>query len=314
MIQTRTKEVLELIDKWQKYLKLQKNYSEHTALAYQNDLLNFLDFINHYSATLVTIDSIKEVDIRLIRSWLAQRQQANYVAASNARSLSALKNFYKYLEKVGHIVGHAIFTVKNPKKAKILPKALSVADSALSINHIDEFAELEWIELRNKALLVLIYASGMRISESLALTKQHLHNKEVIKIKGKGNKERVIPWLPVAQNLIEQYLNKLPYNIRDNEPIFRGKLGKKLQAPVFNRELIKLRRFYGLPEHLSAHAFRHSFASHLLENGADMRAIQELLGHKSLSSTQRYTKISLQHLENVYNNAHPIIKSNKGIL
>ncbi len=308
MSHTTTTEVLELIEKWQKYLELQKNYSAHTILSYKNDLLHFLNFINHYSGTLVTIDSIRQVDIRLIRSWLANRQQGNYVAASNARSLSSVKNFYKYLEKINNIVGHAIFTVKNPKKARMLPKALSLVDSSLSINHIDEFAQVEWLELRNKALLVLLYASGMRISESLALTKQHLHNMDVIKIKGKGNKERLIPWLPVARELIEKYLAKLPYNISDNEAIFRGKLGKKLQAPVFNRELIKLRRFYGLPEHLSAHAFRHSFASHLLENGADMRSIQELLGHKSLSSTQRYTKISLQHLENVYNNAHPIIK------
>ncbi|CAF2948096.1 unnamed protein product [Rotaria sp. Silwood2] len=159
--------------------------------------------------------------------------------------------------------------------------------------------------------IILQDTAGLRISEALSITKTHFQDLDFLKIIGKGKKERLIPWLPVSRILIEQYLNKLPYNINDTEPIFRGQLGKKLQPAVFNRELIKLRRIYGLPEHLSAHSFRHSFASHLLENGADMRSIQELLGHNSLSSTQRYTKISLQHLENVYNIAHPITNAKK---
>ncbi|WP_375326365.1 tyrosine recombinase XerC [Candidatus Tisiphia endosymbiont of Nemotelus uliginosus] len=314
MIQTITPEILELINKWKQYLKLQKNYSEHTIISYTNDLLNFLDFINQYNAEIVTINSIKLVDVRLVRSWLAKRHQLQYVAASNSRSLSAVKNFYKYLEKVNIIACHAIISIKHPKKSQTLPKALSKEDSSLSIRHIVMFASCEWIEVRNTALLVLIYATGLRISEALSITKAHLRTLDFIKIQGKGNKERIIPLLPIARNLIENYLSKLPYNIKDTDPIFRGQLGRKLQAPVFNRELIKLRQMYGLPEHLSSHAFRHSFASHLLENGADMRSIQELLGHTSLSSTQRYTKISLQHLENVYNIAHPITKADKRII
>ncbi|XVN42962.1 MAG: tyrosine-type recombinase/integrase [Candidatus Rickettsia vulgarisii] len=311
MLQTKTIEILELIDKWRQYLRLQKNCSEHTIISYNNDLINFIDFISQYNSEIVSINSLKQVDIRIIRSWLAKRQQDNYIAVSNSRGLSAIKNFYKYLEKIHDISCHAVFSVKNPKKAKILPKALSQEDSKISIDHIDDFAELEWVELRNKALLVLIYATGLRISEALAINKMHLHNTEFIRIVGKGNKERLIPWVPDARELILKYLSKLPYNLDDREPIFRGKMGKKLQAPVFNRELIKLRRFYGLPEHLSAHSFRHSFATHLLENGAEMRSIQELLGHKSLSTTQRYTKISLKHLETVYNNTHPMSKSDK---
>lgn len=164
------------------------------------------------------------------------------------------------------------------------------------------------MELRNKALLILIYASGLRISEALSITKIHLQNLDFIKVVGEGNKERVIPWLPIVRSLIEEYLKLLPYDLNDQEPIFRGKQGKKLQPPVFNRELIKLRRFYGLPEYLTAHSFRHSFASHLLENGADLRSIQELLGHKSLSTTQSYTKTNIKHLEAVYNVSHPIKK------
>ncbi len=306
-------EVTTLVDKWVKYLKLQKNYSEHTIIAYNNDLGHFFNFIYHYNSEIVTINFIRQVDIRLIRSWLAKRQQSNYIATSNSRSLSAIKNFYSYLEKTNNITCHAVFSVKNPKKAKILPKSLSQDDAKFSIEHIkactkDDGSNSEWIELRDKAILVLIYATGLRISEALSINKSHLQNLDYIKIIGKGNKERQVPWMPVARDLVEQYLSKLPYNIGEKDPIFKGEFGKKLQAPVFNRQLIKLRRLYGLPEYLSAHSFRHSFATHLLENGADLRAIQELLGHKNLSTTQHYTKVNLKHLENVYDNSYQKMK------
>jgi integrase/recombinase XerC len=143
------------------------------------------------------------------------------------------------------------------------------------------------------------------------LTGKHLKNNEFIKIDGKGNKERIIPWIEGVKDLIDQYLKLLPFSIEEDEQIFRGAQGKPLQAPVFNRELMKLRRLYGLPEHLSSHSFRHSFATHLLESGANLRAIQELLGHASLSSTQGYTKVNSQHLENIYDKSHPLAKEQK---
>lgn len=305
MLDTQTQE---LIIKWQKYLSLQKNYSNHTLISYNNDLKHFLEFMNYYNSDIVTMDYIKAADIRLMRSWLAKRKCDNFVTSSIARGLSAIKNFYKFLEKTAELHNHVVFSIKSPKKSKLLPKALSEEEVNISLDHIEEYGNSQWIEIRNKALLVLIYASGLRISEALSITKLHLQNLEFIKIMGKGSKERVIPWLAIARNLITEYLEKLPYELKDDEPIFRGKQGKKLQPPVFNRELIKLKRFYGLPEHLSAHSFRHSFASHLLENGADLRSIQELLGHKSLSTTQSYTKTSIKHLETAYVTAHPIKK------
>lgn len=305
MLDTQTQE---LIIKWQKYLSLQKNYSNHTLISYNNDLKHFLEFMNYYNSDIVTMDYIKAADIRLMRSWLAKRKCDNFVTSSIARGLSAIKNFYKFLEKTADLHNHVVFSIKSPKKSKLLPKALSEEEVNISLDHIEEYGNIQWIEIRNKALLVLIYASGLRISEALSITKLHLQNLEFIKIMGKGSKERVIPWLAIARNLITEYLEKLPYELKDDEPIFRGKQGKKLQPPVFNRELIKLKRFYGLPEHLSAHSFRHSFASHLLENGADLRSIQELLGHKSLSTTQSYTKTSIKHLETAYVTAHPIKK------
>ncbi len=298
-------EVVRIVDEWRNYLNIQKNYSDNTLESYSNDINNFLNFIAEYLEQNVSLKIIASVDIRLIRSWLSKRHRNNYNAASNARALSSVKNFYKFLEKKHDINCHAIFTIKTPRKTKTLPKALSEEETLISLKNIQLLGDEEWIHIRNKTLLTLIYASGLRISEALSITKQHLNNREFIKITGKGNKERLVPWIESVRLLSEKYIEKLPYSISMDEPIFRGKRGKPLQRSVFNYELIKLRRMLGLPEHLSSHAFRHSFATHLLENGANLRSIQDLLGHKSLSSTQKYTKINKKHLESVYNKAHP---------
>jgi integrase/recombinase XerC len=303
--------VLNLVEKWREYLNLQKNYSNHTQVSYLNDVQNFLNFISEYLACTVSATDLASVDKRLIRSWLAKLHNQGYLASSIARALSSIKNFYRFLEKNAEIKCHEIYSIKSPKKAKTLPKALTKEQLSTSITHIEEFGKKDWVELRNKALLVLIYASGLRISEALSLTKNQINNQEFIKVLGKGNKERIVPWIDDARTLVSQYLAALPFYIEENTPVFRGAQGKPLKAPVFNRELIALRRYYGLPEHLSAHAFRHSFATHLLENGADLRSIQDLLGHASLSTTQKYTKVNLKHLESVYNRAHPLSDSEK---
>lgn len=306
-----SQKILDLVEKWREYLSLQKNYSHHTQISYINDIQNFLKFMSEYLACTIDTTDLANVDKRLMRSWLAKCHIDGYLASSTARALSAVKNFYKFYERNANIKCHEIYSIKSPKKAKILPKALSEEQLLTSINHIDEFGKKEWVELRNKALLVLIYASGIRISEALSITKSQINNQEFIKICGKGGKERIVPWINEARTLIDRYLEVLPFHIEEDAQIFRGTHGKPLQAPVFNRELIALRRYYGLPEHLSAHAFRHSFATHLLENGADLRSIQDLLGHASLSSTQKYTKVNLKHLENIYDKAHPMSDDKK---
>ena len=302
-------EINSIVKEWQAYLELQKNYSKNTKEAYLNDLKAYFTFISNYSEKSVNLKSISLVDIRLIRSWLSDRRFADYTASSTARALSSVKSFYKYLEKTRNIVCHSIYAVSSPKKAKPLPKALSKEDTLFSLDKVASLSETRWIDLRNRSLLTLIYASGLRISEALSLTKQHIKETEYIKVIGKGNKERLVPWINNVKKLILEYLEELPHTIGENEPIFKTKTGKVLHRCNFNSELVKLRRIYGLPEHLSSHSFRHSFATHLLENGADLRAIQELLGHKSLSTTQKYTKINLTHLESVYNKSHPEAKA-----
>ena len=302
-------EINSIVKEWQAYLELQKNYSKNTKEAYLNDLKAYFTFISNYSEKSVNLQSISLVDIRLIRSWLSDRRFADYTASSTARALSSVKSFYKYLEKTRNIVCHSIYAVASPKKAKTLPKALSKEDTLFSLDKLASLSETRWIDLRNRSLLTLIYASGLRISEALSLTKQHIKETEYIKVIGKGNKERLVPWINNVKKLILEYLEELPHTIGENEPIFKTKTGKVLHRCNFNSELVKLRRIYGLPEHLSSHSFRHSFATHLLENGADLRSIQELLGHKSLSTTQKYTKINLTHLESVYNKSHPEAKA-----
>lgn len=294
-----------IINNWQEYLRSNRNYSNNTISSYLNDLENFLDFISKYHSCKASFDLIKKSDIRSLRSWMSERVKKEYSTISNARALSSIKNFFRFLEKKHDIKSHYIFTLQPPKKPKPLPKALSQKEAKISLESLDILGSQEWIHYRNKALLTLIYASGLRISEALSITKKHLDDEEFIKITGKGNKERLIPWISQSRLLIQQYLSVLPYHIEDNHPIFRGQKGGPLNRSVFNKELIKLRRILALPEHLSSHSFRHSFATHLLENGADLRSIQSLLGHESLSSTQRYTKINKSYLEDVYFKTHP---------
>jgi integrase/recombinase XerC len=301
-----SQEVLNLVLYWLEKLEHIKNYSGNTLISYQNDIYEFLNFIGTHNNNQTKLSNIITADINTFRSWLASRRLKNYDNASTCRAISALKNFYKFLAKNYGYQNDAISSIKNPKKKQVLPKALLETEIDMAIENIEKvnIDGEEWVNLRNKAILILIYATGLRISEALSLSKQNILN-NIIKVVGKGDKERVVPLLPIAQKYIDLYLAKLPWMIDNNEPIFRGLRGKPLNNAIFARELIKLRRFCGLPEYCSSHSFRHSFATHLLENGSDLRTIQELLGHSSLSATQRYTKINTDHLKYIYNSNHP---------
>lgn len=298
-----------IIFDWRNYLKEQKALSDLTLSAYIFDLENLISFLKSYFEQELTLELLANLDTRSIRSWLSYRFQNNYSHRSNSRALSAVKNFYGYLEKKYNVKCHALYAIKSPRKSKTLPKALSQREIDLSINHLDSatlYGSPEaWVRLRNKALLTLIYATGMRISEALSLTEDHLKNPDNIKILGKRNKERLIPWIKESRQLVLKYVESVPFKIPEGESIFRGEKGGILQRAVFNKVLINLRRALGLPETLSAHAFRHSFATILLENGGELKAIQELLGHQSLSTTQIYTKINASRLMSVYEKTHP---------
>jgi integrase/recombinase XerC len=302
--------LVEIVSKWMVYLEHEKFYAKNTILSYENDLENFLEFLKTYHNKSLNLSDIENIDTRTIRAWLAKRKIRKFSNSSTLRALSSVKNFYKFLYLETGNMNDAIFSINGPKKQSSVPKALSKENTESAIDNVANFSKDRWIGKRDIAILMLIYGSGLRISELLSITKNHLTG-DIVKIIGKGNKERIIPLIESVKLSILDYLNELPYKIEDDIPIFLGRNGKILQAPVFRRQLIKLRRALGISESTSPHSFRHSFATHLLENGADLRSIQELLGHKNLSTTQNYTKVNFQHLYLTYLSSHPIAKLKK---
>lgn len=294
------------IEKWIEYLKHEKGYSNHTIISYKHDIEDYISFLIEYSGEEPSFDAICKVDLQTLRSYLSKRKIKNFSNASSSRSLSGIKNFYRFIYQITNISNDAITNIKSPKKQQNIPKALSFSEVMYAINNLS--LEESWVGIRDKSLLMLIYGTGMRISEALSITKKHIDG-EYIVIKGKGSKERMIPWITEARSLVQKYLESMPFDIANDEPIFRGEKGGILSSAVYSRRLINLRRSLGLPEHMSAHSFRHSYATHLLENGADLRSIQELLGHSDLTSTQRYTKVNLDHLIKSYNKALPTKES-----
>lgn len=295
------------IKKWSEYLRVESGFSEHTIASYLHDLNDLIEFLTKHNASVPSLNDLENIDTKTIRSWLSQRKISEYSSSSSKRALSGVKSFYRFLHQITGNSNSAIFAISGPKKPEIIPRALSLEDVMSAINSSDDFSKNDWIAKRDKALITLIYSCGLRISEALAITKESLL-KDYIVVKGKGSKERIVPFIQVALVSINDYLEYLPFEVSNKDPIFLGEKGGVLSTGVFSRRLIKLRRNLGLPEHLSAHAFRHSFATHLLENGADLRSIQELLGHEDLSTTQRYTKVNLDHISKSYKAAHPFSK------
>jgi integrase/recombinase XerC len=292
---------------WIDHLTDQMNSSEHTDVANKNELEDFLKFLFKYLENEITLKTITDSDIRTFRSWLAFRFSQKKAASSSARAVASLRNFYRFLIDHNCCQSSKIFSIKTPKKAVTTPKALSVNDTLDCIAHLSD-VKTDWTNLRDEALLILIYGTGLRISEALSVTKNHL-KEDALRVTGKGNKQRIVPLLDSVRAKLTQYAEVIPFILQDDRPIFLGKRGKTLQASSFRIRIKNMRQKLELSKTVTPHAFRHSFATHLLHNGANLRAIQELLGHVSLSSTQKYTKTELTHLKKAYE-SHPL---NKGL-
>jgi integrase/recombinase XerC len=304
MMSAVSKELQQTIDEWQEWMAHGKRASKHTLVSYANDLNHFLAFLSEHQGGRVTFSHLKKMEARDFRSWLASRA-GEYEATSTARALSTLKSFYRYLEKQSHVKNDAIFQLRGPKLKKSLPKALGEDQSAQALAMIGTQHEDAWINKRDLALLVLIYGCGLRISEALGLTYKDVPQGDVLSIIGKGNKERLVPVLPLVREGLADYIGACPFPFSADTPLFLGKRGKALDPAIFQLQIRKLRAALGLPDTVTPHAFRHSFATHLLSAGGDLRSIQELLGHASLSTTQRYTHVDKTRLMNAYKNAHP---------
>lgn len=291
-------------EKWQDWLAHVRKASQHTLVSYEHDMQHFFSFIAEHKGQGLTLGLLQNLTARDIRAWLASRAD-DYEATSTARALSTTKNFFRRLEKEGLIENPAIFHIRSPRLKKSLPKALAEDQADAALQAAGALHEEEWLNARDLALLTLIYGCGLRISEALSLTYGDIPKTDAITITGKGNKQRVVPVLPTVTEAITAYAQSCPYPFEPDTPLFYGKRGKPLDPGVFQYQLRKLRRSLNLPESATPHAFRHSFATHLLSAGGDLRAIQELLGHASLSTTQRYTHVDKKRLLSAYKSAHP---------
>jgi integrase/recombinase XerC len=294
----------DLTTDFEHWLSEVKRASQHTVVAYRADIDHFRHFMSEHMGEAVTTKLLAALDVRDIRAWLASRA-GQYDTSSNARALSSVKSFFRYLEKQGKLKNAAIFHIRGPKRKQIVPKALSELQSGQALELMGTQHEEAWVNARDAALLTLIYGCGLRISEALSLRYADIPTGDSLTITGKGNKQRMVPVLSAVHEAIAQYVQLCPHTFAANTPLFLGVRGKALDPAIFQGVVRRVRHQLGLPESVTPHAFRHSFATHLLASGGDLRSIQELLGHASLSTTQRYTHVDAQRLLAAYEKAHP---------
>jgi integrase/recombinase XerC len=298
------------VDDWQRWLRHERRASPHTLAAYRRDLASFLAFLGGHlgkPACLADLAALTRADFR---AWLAARSAAELQASSTARALSVLRNFFRFLAKHDRVSNAVLGTVRTPRLPRAVPKALTVGEAAEAVDAADDFGGAPWIAKRDTAVLALLYGCGLRLGEALALNRRdapHAHGDEIptLVVMGKGRKQRAVPVLPAVAAAIADYLTACPYGGDGAAPLFRGARGARLNPRLVQLRLQQLRARLGLPDSATPHALRHSFATHLLAGGGDLRAIQELLGHASLSTTQRYTEVDASALLAVYDRAHP---------
>lgn len=289
---------------WMRELGSVKRLAPKTLEAYGRDVGQFMSFLAGHMGGTITLQSLKELRAADIRAFMAQRREESLGSRSLARVLSSLKNFFGFLERENILATEAFNAIRTPKIPKSLPKALTVVEAKQTITSVDEMEDEPWIAARDMAVISLCYGAGLRIAEALALTKGDLEA-EVLRVTGKGGKIRMVPLIAPVRQAIETYLTLSPYKLWEEDPLFRGKKGGVLSPRIIQLRMQQLRSALGLPPSATPHALRHSFATHLLGKGGDLRAIQELLGHASLSTTQIYTAVDTERLMESYAKAHP---------
>lgn len=292
--------------RWLSALKSERRMSALTLEAYARDLGQFASFMADHLGEPAAIADLATLTASDFRAFLARRRSSGAESRTLARQLSSLRSYYRYAERHGLFRNAALSAIRSPKLPHAVPKPLSTA-AAAAITTADQLAlddTPKWLLARDCAVLTLLYACGLRISEALSLTPRQTES-TVLRITGKGNKTRIVPLLPAASSAIAQYRELCPLALNPNQPMFRGVKGGPLNARNIQLLIARLRGALGLPETATPHALRHSFATHLLGNGADLRVIQELLGHASLSTTQVYTEVDSRHLLEQYRKAHP---------
>lgn len=291
---------------WLKTLAGERRLSGETVESYERDTRQFLQFMTGHCGGPPAIRDMKDLRAADLRSFLAARRNDGAGARTLARGLAGVRSFLRFLEKRGLANSAGAAALRAPKQPKSLPKPLTVTDARRVVSHDEQMAEEPWIAARNAAVLTLLYGLGLRISEALSLTPDDLMpGQTVLRVTGKGSKTRLVPILPLAQRAVADYRERCPYHLEPGKPLFRGAKGGPLNPAIIQREMARLRSAFDLPETATPHALRHSFATHLLGRGGDLRTIQELLGHASLSTTQIYTGVDTARLLDIYDSAHP---------
>jgi integrase/recombinase XerC len=291
---------------WLESLARERRLSDNTVEAYERDTRQFLAFLTGHLGAPTRIADIHTLRPADLRAFLAARRRQGSGARSLGRHLAGLRSFLHYLERQGLVNAAAAGAIRAPKQPKSLPKPLSDRQALTVVTKEAQLNEEPWIAARDAAVLTLLYGCGLRISEALSLTPSDLtQDMDTLRVTGKGDKTRIVPLLPVILQAVESYKKLCPHILTSDQPLFRGARGGPLQPAIIQRGMQKLRSAFGLPDTATPHALRHSFATHLLAGGGDLRTIQELLGHASLSTTQVYTGVDTARLLEVYDRAHP---------
>lgn len=291
----------DLIRDWDAHLAHEKRRSEHTRRAYIATAERFCAFLSRHRGGVVDAPMLKALTPNDLRAYLANRRGEGLGNASAARALSALRGFLRFVGGSGASVPQ----MRGPRVKKGLPRPVAPAEALALAHDVEDNARRGWVGARDFALLLLLYGAGLRIGEALGLTGAALPLGETLRVTGKRNKTRIVPILPAVASAVSRYVDACPYPIAKDSPLFLGARGGPLAPGVIRASVRSARRALGLPERTTPHALRHSFATHLLAGGADLRSLQELLGHASLASTQVYTAVDAAHLLDIYRSAHP---------
>ena len=293
------------VERWLDHLSGVAGAAPATVAAYRRDVVGFLQFVTTHKAEAGGVSTLADLSISDMRAWMAHERARELSPRSLARALSAVKGFARWLSEREGFDASAILAARAPKQKRRLPRPLSPEQAREVLEAPDILSGDGWIAARDTAVMTLLYGCGLRISEALALTGADVPLPATLRVRGKGGKERIVPVLPAARAAVEAYRRVCPFEEAADAPLFRGARGGALSPRTVQKTMAGLRAALGLPATATPHALRHSFATHLLAEGGDLRAIQELLGHASLSTTQVYTGVDTGRLMEVYRAAHP---------
>ena len=296
-----------IIGNWLEYLLAQKRYSEKTIRAYSHDFRVFAEFIAKHLSQQIGIRNLMDLKPSDFRAYLAALRGGDSPLdnASINRAMAAVRSFYKYCDNKLGENNPQIALIRGPKMKPRAPGPITQNQASEVLDNTILFSQTEWVNKRNQAIIALLYGCGLRISECLSLKYSDFDETPYLRILGKGGKTRIVPLIDNVRNLVDEYIKVCPYELSKNDALFLGEKGKPLNPRIIQRLMENLRGAMALPETTTPHAMRHSFATHLLENGGDLRSIQELLGHSSLKTTQKYAAIDNNILVNTYSKAHP---------